>query len=62
MTDSAKLKSCILNLKACLEVATKALQVLDRNKISESIAAEALEKIERMIDRGMLENATANDR
>jgi hypothetical protein len=60
MKDGAKLKACILNLKACLEIATKALQVLDRNGISDSIAKEALERIDQTIDRGMLENATAN--
>lgn len=58
---SAKLKACILNLKACLDISVNALKVLDRNKISDDIARNALREIEVRIDSGLIENALAND-
>lgn len=57
---SAVEKTCILNLKAALEIAVNALKICERNKISDDIAPEALKKIETIMDIGLMNLALAN--
>ena len=57
---SAIERTCILNLKAALHIAVDALKVCERNGISDSIAPDALKKIETIMDIGLMNLALAN--